>query len=128
VSDPVADFFRGRALAARLYGGIVRVLATLPGHEVRVQTSQIGFYANGHPFASVWMPKSYLRRGAPLVLTVMARRRLPSSRWKQVVQPRPGRFTHHLELWAVEDIDDDVVRWLWTALSDVAPGSATERS
>jgi len=33
-------------------------------------------------------------------------------RWKQVVEPAPGRFMHHLELRTVEDIDERVRGWL----------------
>jgi hypothetical protein len=59
------------------------------------------------------MPEQYLHRSAaPLVLTVGLRRRDPSPRWKQVVEPAPGRFTHHLVLYATADLDDEVRGWL----------------
>jgi hypothetical protein len=35
-----------------------------------------------------------------------------------VVEPYPGRFIHHLELYATSDIDNEVRKWLqeaWTA-------------
>ena len=35
-----------------------------------------------------------------------------SPRWKQVVEPAPGRFTHHLELRSVDEVDDEVGGWL----------------
>ncbi len=37
--------------------------------------------------------------------------------WTQVVEPAPGRFTHHLELRSPADIDEEVRSWLeeaWT--------------
>jgi hypothetical protein len=59
------------------------------------------------------MPGKVLRGDTlPLVLTILFRERDPSPRWKQVVEPYPGRFTHHLELNEVSDIDDEVVAWL----------------
>jgi hypothetical protein len=59
------------------------------------------------------MPRKYLgARGAPLVLSLALRRRLRSKRWKEVVEPRPGRFMHHLELGAVGEIDSEVRRWI----------------
>lgn len=65
------------------------------------------------------MPGVYLRgQYAPLVLTLGLRRRHPSPRWKEVVEPAPGRFTHHLELNAAAEIDDEVRSWLreaWAA-------------
>jgi hypothetical protein len=65
------------------------------------------------------MPGAYLRgQVAPLVLTLPFRHRGPSPRWKEIVEPHPGRFTHHLELRSSAEIDDEVRAWLqeaWTA-------------
>jgi hypothetical protein len=59
------------------------------------------------------MPEQYLKwKAAPLVLTVLLPWRDESPRWKQVVEPYPGRFTHHLELYETADIDEEVVGWL----------------
>jgi hypothetical protein len=59
------------------------------------------------------MPDRYLGAGhAPLVLSVALRRRDASSRWKEVVEPAPGRFMHHLELRELADIDDEARAWL----------------
>lgn len=44
-------------------------------------------------------------------------RRDPSSRWKEIVEPKPGRFTHHLELNAPTAVDDEVCAWLMAAWS-----------
>jgi hypothetical protein len=73
-----------------------------------VTKSQVAFRRkNG--FAWVWMPEMYLKReAAPLVLTIGLHRRDPSPRWKQVVEPYPGRFIHHLELYSEEDLDEEV--------------------
>mgnify|MGYP001765576653 CR=1 FL=1 len=77
--------------------------------------SQVAFRRR-RAFAWVWMPGIYLRRpAAPLVLTVALSRRDDSARWKQVVEPAPGRFVHHLELYAPKDLDDEVAAWLGEA-------------
>jgi hypothetical protein len=39
----------------------------------------------------------------------------PSPRWKEIVAPHPGHFTHHLELHVASDLDDEVTAWLRTA-------------
>jgi hypothetical protein len=31
---------------------------------------------------------------------------------REVVEPYPGRFTHHLELYETADVDAEVVQWL----------------
>jgi hypothetical protein len=70
-------------------------------------------------FATVWMPAKYLHhKAAPLVLTLGFRKQDSSPRWKEIVEPKSGRFTHHLELYSAKDIDDEVRGWLqaaWTA-------------
>jgi hypothetical protein len=39
----------------------------------------------------------------------------PSPRWKEITEPYPYRFAHHMELYSVEDIDDKVRGWLQAA-------------
>ena len=71
---------------------------------VRVSKSQASFYRK-HPFGVTWRPSQSLgREGAPLVLSVYLKRRDDSSRWKEVVEPARGHFTHHLEPPA--DVDE----------------------
>lgn len=53
--------------------------------------------------------------GRAVIESVGLRRRDGSLRWKQVVEPAPGRFTHHLELRSVFDVDAEVRDWLQEA-------------
>jgi len=82
--------------------------------DLWVTKSQVAFRTNqGKSFAWAWIPGRYLRgKTAPLVLTLSLRSRHPSPRWKEIVEPARGRFTHHLELFAVDDIDQEVRGWL----------------
>ena len=81
--------------------------------ELRVTKSQIAF-VKVKPFAWVWIPDRYLKRRhlAPLVLTLVFPYKDPSPRWKEIVEPHPGSFTHHLELNSIEYIDAEVEEWL----------------
>jgi hypothetical protein len=80
--------------------------------ETHVTKSQVAF-RRCRAFAWAWVPGKYLRgKVAPLVLTLALRRRDPSPRWKEIVEPRPGWFTHHLELSSSGEIDDQVNAWL----------------
>jgi hypothetical protein len=77
-----------------------------------VTKSQIAFRRRV-AFAWAWVPARYLRgQVAPLVLTIALRHLDASPRWKEIVEPAPGRFTHHLELHAIADIDAEVRGWL----------------
>lgn len=74
--------------------------------------SQVSFRRR-KAFAWVWMPSQYLhRKAAPLVLTFCFYERDISPRWKEIVEPAPGRFTHHLGLYSVAEVDDEVRNWL----------------
>lgn len=79
--------------------------------------SQIGF-SRKHPFAAVWRPGQYLGGvHSPLVSSVFLRRKDASPRWKEVVEPKLGRFTHHLEINDANEVDVQVRGWLretWT--------------
>jgi hypothetical protein len=107
------EFFAGQDEACRsLFEALYREIQAIGPAALRVSRSQIAFWRR-RPFAWAWIPARYLRGvHAPLVLTISFRTRDPSPRWKEIVEPAPGRFTHHLELHSVADIDDEVRGWL----------------
>lgn len=109
------EFFEGQSESRRLFGAVLRVINAIGPAQVRVTKSQIAFRRN-RAFAWLWRPGKYLRgKCAPLVLTLSFRHRDASPRWKEVVESYPGRFTHHLELYSVDEVDDEVRRWLQQA-------------
>lgn len=114
------DFFAGREESARIFETLHSAIGDLGPAELRVTKSQIAFRRR-KAFAWAWLPGRYLRgEHAPLVLTLSLRRKDPSPRWKEIVEPAPGRFTHHLELGSPEDIDNDIRAWLQEAWADAA--------
>ncbi|MGE3960206.1 MAG: DUF5655 domain-containing protein [Dehalococcoidia bacterium] len=105
-------FFAGRATARELFEALRMIVDRLGEHEVRVTRSQVAF-SRTRGFAWAWTPDRYLRgETAPLVLSVALDRRAVSTRWKEAIEPTPGRWMHHLELRTLEDLDDEVVGWL----------------
>jgi hypothetical protein len=106
------EFFASYTDSRRLFDALHAAVTAIGPSEMRVTKSQVAF-RRGKAFAWAWIPGQYLRwRIAPLVLTLALRRRDPSPRWKKVVEPYPGRFTHHLEIWVEEEIDNQVRQWL----------------
>jgi hypothetical protein len=109
------EFFAGHEESRRIFKAVARAVAAAGSAEVRVTKSQVAFRRRTG-FAFAWIPDMYLRQGdVPLVLTIGLRRRDDSPRWKQIVEPSPGRFTHHLELRSQADVDESVGRWLQEA-------------
>jgi len=114
------DFFAGQEGPRLIFETLRSALDAVSQTDLRVTKSQVAFRRR-RAFAWAWMPGTYLRgRHAPLVLTISLRRKDPSTRWKEVVESKPGRFTHHLELHSIADIDDKVRSWLQEAWADAA--------
>jgi hypothetical protein len=122
VSDlTIDDFFRDRDDSRLLFDSIVRQVDRLGGAKIRVSKSQVAFRRKKN-FALVWIPGQYLtnRTTAPLVLTLSFPICDPSPRWKSVTEVGPKRFTHHLELYRKNDVDDEVGKWLQLAWEQAA--------
>ncbi|MBK8900545.1 MAG: hypothetical protein IPM53_05135 [Anaerolineaceae bacterium] len=113
-TTPIDKFFAGKELARQLFEAVRARIEAIGPAEIRVSKSQIAFRRKTG-FASVWVPGQYIKSEVPLVLTIGLRRRDDSPRWKEVVQPAHGRFTHHLELRSLAEIDEEVHRWLQEA-------------
>jgi hypothetical protein len=109
------EFFEERVESRQLFEALRCMVNAIGSTEIGVTKSQIAFRRR-KAFAWVWTPGKYLRgKTAPLVLTLSLRSRDASPRWKEIVEPSPGRFTHHLELYSINDIDDQVRDWLRAA-------------
>lgn len=88
--------------------------------RLRLSASQVT-WARRRGFAFLWLPGRWLgSRAAPAVLSIAAARPIPSSRWKQVVEVRPGLWMHHLELAGAGDVDVEVAAWLDEAYRDAS--------
>jgi hypothetical protein len=106
------EFFADQSDSKALFEVVLKMVAGLGTAEIRASKSQIAFRRKRN-FALVWMPGQYLKRkAAPLVLTILLPWRDDSPRWKEVVEPYPGRFSHHLEMYGTAEIDEEVKSWL----------------
>lgn len=112
--------FRGQPVARRLFTAVRRTVEAAGPCTLRVTRSQVAFRRRTG-FAWAWMPGKWLRgQVAPLVLSISLPRRDRSRRWKEVVEPAPGRFMHHLELRDPSDLDDEVRAWVAEAWAHAA--------
>jgi hypothetical protein len=79
--------------------------------QVRATRSQVALRRRGG-FAYLWYPGRYVRSEVPAVLSLAMPERVDSPRFKQVGNPSPGVWMHHLELEDPAQVDDEVVGWL----------------
>ena len=94
-----------------------QILSRIENVQLRVQKTQIGFY-NRHLFAAVSFLKVRKANQRPphfITLTFGLNYRLDSSRIDAATEPYPGRWTHHLLLDNIEQIDDELMGWLLQA-------------
>lgn len=107
-------FFEGSATGLAIYRAVEAAVSSIGPAEVRVGRSEIAF-RHGRGFAFVWRPDRYLTSDVPAVLSIGLPVELRSPRFKQVLQVSPRVWMHHLELRAVDDVDQEVGQWLSSA-------------
>ena len=102
------EFFEGFETSRPIFEAVREAAEAAGPSTLRVTKSQIAL-ARRRRFAWAWVPGRYLGPGrAPLVLSVALGRRDAWPRWKQVVEPSPGQFMHHLELHDPGEVDEEV--------------------
>ena len=108
-------FFDGHPGAIPLYlafDGAVR--KTVRVDRVKVQKTQISYY-NKHLFACVSLlqvRKAAKRPRDYITVTLGMDHALESPRVDAVSEPYPGRFTHHLMISSVDEIDEELMDWV----------------
>ena len=114
MADPSAEaLFEGRPGSLRLFRTIRRAVERLDGVTVVASKSQVSFRAR-RAFAWVWLPQRYTGNRPPesVTLTISLDHELVDERIAEAVQPRPGRWTHHIVIERSKDFDATVKRWL----------------
>lgn len=121
----VLFFFDGMPDRLTLYQALFQELeAAFPDASVKVQKSQISFYGT-RLFAMASLPKR--KRDPGIVVTFGLGRRELSPRIGAAVEPYPGRWTHHVTVTEVREIDSELLSWLgeaWAFSRDKRRGRA----
>ncbi|MDN4646347.1 DUF5655 domain-containing protein [Arthrobacter sp. PsM3] len=103
--------FSGSPRGLELFRAVERMLAASTPPATRATKSQVAFRGR-RGYAYVWWPGRYLASEVPAVLSIALPRRIDSARFKEVVNPSPGLWMHHLELHNEEELDAEVAEWL----------------
>lgn len=84
-----------------------------PDMTLKVTKTQISF-RNRHVFAMASLPFRKIK-GWPkeyLLISFGLNYQKQSPRIAQSVEPYPGRWTHHVPIQSVEEIDDELMSWI----------------
>lgn len=109
------EFFSGHPQGRPFLAAVEALIAAQGPCRRRVTRSQVA-WRRRRGFAYLWLPGRWLRRTASeVVLTIALPGRDPSPRWKEVVEPAPGVWMHHLELATLAGVDAEVAGWLAAA-------------
>lgn len=122
MNDAELLFFEKYPNALPLYEKLKeRILDEIPGVQMKVQKTQISFI-NKRFFACVSFVKVRKAKDRPdpwLVVTFGLEYKVESSRIDAATEPYPNRWTHHVLISSVEEVDDKLMDWIKEA-SDFA--------
>ena len=105
------EVFSGSPRGLELFHAVEAMLAAPTPPAIRATKSQVAFREK-RGFAYIWWPGRYIASEVPAVLSIALPRRIDSGRFKEVVNPSPGMWMHHLELRTVDELDGEVAGWL----------------
>lgn len=115
VNTDILFFFRDHMDALPLYEALeAAVLEQIPGVTVKVSKTQIAF-ANKRNFAfASFSPCRGVKQRPKTWMTVTfgLGDRKESPRIDAAVEPYPNRWTHHVMVGRVEEIDGELIAWL----------------
>ncbi len=109
----VEGFFEGRPGALALFNTVCKYIESLGSVTIEPLKTQISFGAK-RKFAWVWLPQTWIKKRPEnsLTLTFDLNHKVEGPRIEEAVEPRPGRWTHHVVIEQQSDLDDEVKGWL----------------
>ncbi len=118
MNGEVLEFFREHLDALPLYEELeARILTAVPAATIKVCKTQVSFSTKrGFAFVS-FLPcrKAKERPQTWLTLSFGQRQRVQSPRIDVATEPYPNRWTHHVMLTQIEELDDELMGWIQDA-------------
>lgn len=118
--EEILQFFDAHPDAFPLYDKFEKcVTEHVPEARIKVQKTQISFY-NRHMFACVSFARVRKKKDCPdsyIVVTFGLDYRAVSPRIDIATEPYPNRWTHHVLISELSEIDDELMVWVEEAAS-----------
>lgn len=115
MNQDILFFFDKHPEALPLYEALEeRIQSEIPDVTIKVQKTQIAF-ANKHNFAFVsFLParKAKERPDIYITITFGLGYRKESPRIDAATEPYPNRWTHHMLISRVDEVDDELMGWI----------------
>ena len=115
VSGDELFFFNEKPAALPLYEAFVqRLFAEIDNVTVKVQKTQISF-SSKYNFAFVSFLPARKAKGRPktyITVSFGLQYRKESSRIDAASEPYPNRWTHHMLISSMDEIDDELMGWI----------------
>lgn len=115
ISGDELFFFNEKPAVLPLYEAFAqRLLAEIDNVTIKVQKTQISF-SNRHNFAFVSFLPARKVKGRPktyITVTFGLQYKKESPRIDAASEPYPNRWTHHVLISSVEELDDELMGWL----------------
>ena len=115
ISSDELFFFEGKLAALPLYEEFAkRLLAEVDNVTIKVRKTQISF-SNKYNFAFVSLlpvRKAKERPETWITVTFGLRYKKESPRIDVASEPYPNRWTHHMLISSVDEIDDELMGWI----------------
>ena len=113
--EEILQFFVAHPDAFPLYDKFEKcVTEHVPEARIKVQKTQISFY-NRHMFACVSFARVRKKKDCPdsyIVVTFGLDHRAVSPRIDIATEPYPNRWTHHVLISELSEIDDELMAWV----------------
>ena len=113
--EEILQFFDAHPDALPLYDKFEKcVTEHVPEVRIKVQKTQISFY-NRHMFACVSFARVRKKKDCPdsyIVVTFGLDHRAVSPRIDIATEPYPNRWTHHVLISELSEIDDELMAWM----------------
>jgi hypothetical protein len=109
----IQGLFAERPGSRALFDAVRAYIESLGPVDVVVTKTQVSF-GNRIRFAWVWLPQMWMakRPEESITLAFGLDRQVADPRIEQAVEPRPGRWTHHVVIETIRDFDPQVKSWL----------------
>lgn len=116
--EEVKHFFADNPKQLELFLVVMEKIQAIGPVKIQVMKSQISF-AGHHKFAWVWLPPVWAKNHPEdcIVLTFGLDYQIQHERIEKIVNPYPHRWTHHLIIEKISDLDDLVGGWLIESLA-----------